>query len=167
MVATGVREVRGELPLERIEAELTELAGQLAAGECRWLLLVSEYDRREGYLQWGCRSCVQWLSWQCGLDGRAAREKLRVARALDDLPVVTREFGAGKLSYSKVRALTRIATPENEADLVDLAEHATAAQVERVVRGYRRSGKSDDDRSDAERQHEGRFLRIELDDAPY
>jgi hypothetical protein len=70
MATTQIREV----PLERIEAELTELAGQLAAGECRWLLLVSEYDRREGYLQWGCRSCAQWLSWQCGLDGRATRE---------------------------------------------------------------------------------------------
>ncbi len=105
MVATDVREVRGEIPLERIEAELTELSGQLAAGECRWLLLVGEYDRREGYLQWGCRSCVQWLSWQCGLDGRSARDKLRVARALEHLPVVTREFAAGRLSYSKVRAL--------------------------------------------------------------
>ena len=133
-----------EVPLERIEAELTELAGQLAAGECRWLLLVGEYDRRDGYKQWGCRSCVQWLSWQCGLDTRAAREKLRVARVFEVLPVITREFGAGKLSYSKVRALTRIATPENEADLVELAEHATAAQVERVVRAYRRTQKADD-----------------------
>ena len=170
MTATEIREVRGGIPggmpLERIEAELTELAGQLAAGECRWLLLVSEYDRREGYLQWGCRSCAQWLSWQCGLDARAAREKLRVARALDDLPVISREFAAGKLSYSKVRALTRIATPETEADLAELAEHATAVQVERVVRGYRRSRNAEDERSDAERQHAERFLRLELDDAP-
>lgn len=166
MAATGIREVSGELPLERIEAELTELAGQLAAGECRWLLLVAEYDRREGYLQWGCRSCAQWLSWQCGLDARAARERLRVARALDDLPVITRGFAAGRLSYSKVRALTRIATPENEADLAELGEHATAVQVERVVRGWRRSRNAQDERDEAERQHEGRFLRIELDDAP-
>ena len=165
-MATDVREVRGDMPLARIEAELTELAGQLAAGECRWLLLVGEYDRREGYKQWGCRSCVQWLSWQCGLDGRSARDKLRVARALEHLPVVTREFGEGKVSYSKVRALTRIATPENEADLVELAEHATAAQVERVVRGYRRARNAGDDRSDADRQHAERFLRIELDDGP-
>jgi len=170
MAATESREVRGEvrggMPLERIEAELTELAGQLAAGECRWLLLVSEYDRREGYLQWGCRSCAQWLSWQCGLDARSAREKLRVARALDDLPVISREFAAGKLSYSKVRALTRIATPDNEADLAELAEHATAVQVERVVRGYRRARNAADERSDAERQHAERFLRLEVDDAP-
>lgn len=166
MTASPIEEVIREVPLERIEAELTELAGQLAAGECRWLLLVGEYDRRGGYQEWGCRSCVQWLSWQCGLDGRAAREKLRVARALEDLPVITREFSAGRLSYSKVRALTRIATPENEADLVELAEHATAAQVERVVRGYRRARKADDERSDADRQHAERFLRLELDDAP-
>ncbi len=165
MAATETREARGGMPLERIEAELTELAGQLAAGECRWLLLVAEYDRREGYLQWGCRSCAQWLSWQCGLDARTSREKLRVARALDDLPVITRGFAAGRLSYSKVRALTRIATPENEADLAELAEHATAVQVERVVRGWRRSRNAQDERDEAERQHEGRFLRIEFDDA--
>ncbi len=119
----------GDLPLERIEAELTELAGHLAAGECRWLLLVAEFDRRAGWEQWGCRSCVQWLSWQCGLGGRPAREKLRVAHALDSLPVITREFAAGRLSYSKVRALTRIATAGNDAELADLAMHATAVQV--------------------------------------
>ena len=158
----------GDLPLERIEAELTELAGHLAAGECRWLLLVAEFDRRAGWEQWGCRSCVQWLSWQCGLDGRAAREKLRVAHALDSLPVITREFAAGRLSYSKVRALTRIATAGNEAELADLAMHATAVQVERVVRGYRRAGSADDERESAERAHAERWVRIEpADDGTY
>jgi hypothetical protein len=164
MTAVQIGEVRGEMPLERIEAELTELAGQLAGGECRWLLLVGEYDRREGYQQWGCRSCAQWLGWQCGLDGRAAREKLRVARAIDDLPLVTQAFAAGRLSYSKVRALTRIATPDNQADLVELAEHATAVHVERIVRGFRRAKRAHDERDETERQHAERFLRIEIDE---
>ena len=102
-----------EMPLERLEAEITELAGHLAAGECRWLLLVGEFDRRAGYEQWGCRSAAAWLSWHCGLDMRAAREKVRVARALEELPAITQEFALGKLSYSKVRAPTRVATPIN------------------------------------------------------
>ena len=125
------------MPLERLEAEITTLAGHLAAGECRWLQLIAEYDRRGGWEQWGCHSAVQWLGWHCGLDGRAAREKLRVGHALVELPLITEEFAAGRLSYSKVRALTRIATPMNEADLVMLAQHATAAQVDRIVSAYR------------------------------
>ena len=115
------------MPLERLEAEITELAGHLAAGECRWLQLIAEYDRRAGYEQWGCHSAVQWLGWHCSLDARAAREKLRVAHALADLPLIIEEFAAGRLSYSKVRAITRVATPTNEEDLVMLAQHAAAS----------------------------------------
>lgn len=99
------------IPLERLEAEITELAGHLAAGECRWLLLVGEFDRREGYEQRACRSTATWLNWHCGLDMRLAREKVRVARALEELPAITSEFALGKLSHSKARALTRVATP--------------------------------------------------------
>ena len=84
------REARNEvlvpesMPLERIEAEITELAGHLAAGECRWLLLVAEFDERRGHEQWGSRTCAHWLSWHCALDVRSAQEKLRVAHALRD-----------------------------------------------------------------------------------
>ena len=83
------------VPLERLEAEITQLAGELAAGECRWLQLIAEYDRRRGYEQWGCHSAVQWLGWHCGLAGRAARARLRVAHALTELPTITEEFGRG------------------------------------------------------------------------
>ncbi len=74
------------VPLERLEAEITQLAGELAAAECRWLQLIAEYDRREGWAQWGCHSAVQWLGWHCGLSGRAARDRLRVAHALARAP---------------------------------------------------------------------------------
>jgi hypothetical protein len=83
---------------------------------------------------------------------------VRVARALESLPLITSEFGAGKLSYSKVRALTRVATEANEADLVGLAQHATAAQVERVVRAYRSVLDGDDDTAAANRRHAVRYL---------
>src|SRR5438876_961315 len=117
-----------ELPTERLEAEITEFAAHLAAAECRWLELVAEYDRRRAYETWGCISCAYWLNWKCGLDMRSARDKVRVARALEGLPVVRSAFTAGRLSYSKVRAITRVATPGTEAGLVMLAEHATGAQ---------------------------------------
>jgi len=127
-----------EMPLERLEAEITELAGDLAAGECRWLMFIAAYDRREGWRQWGCRSCSFWLSWRCGVDERTAREKLRVAHALELFPKVREAFAAGRLSYSKARALTRIAGPDTEAELVEMALHATAAHIESIARGYRR-----------------------------
>jgi hypothetical protein len=153
-----------ELPLERLEAEITELAGHLWAAESRWLALVAEFDRRKGHEAWGCRTAAQWLAWQCGLDGRAAREKVRVARALEVLPAITERFAVGALSYSKVRALTRIATPSNERDLAPLAEAATAVQVERIVRAYRGVLSSDEERERANEQHASRYLRIDPDD---
>ncbi|MBI2169716.1 MAG: DUF222 domain-containing protein [Actinobacteria bacterium] len=123
------------VPLERIEAEITELAAHLAAAEARWLALIGEFDRREGYLAWGCRSAAAWLNWRCGLSMPAAHERVRVARALLDLPVTQAAFCSGELSYSKVRAITRVATPDCEPDLVDVARGSTAAQLERITRG--------------------------------
>jgi hypothetical protein len=152
------------MPLERLEAEITELAGHLAAAECRWLLLIAEFDRREGHAQWGCQTCAHWLSWQCGLAPRAARERLRVARALEELPLITAAFASGTLSYSKVRAMTRVATPDNEAELLTIGEHGTAIHVERAVRAYRRV-RAIDDETDAENaRHATRFLQYDWDD---
>ena len=71
--ALDARDEAATMPLERLEAEITNLAGHLAAAECWWLLLVAEFDRREGWSHWGCKSLVHWLGWQCGLDARAAR----------------------------------------------------------------------------------------------
>jgi hypothetical protein len=146
------------MPLERLEAEITELAGHLAAGECRWLGLVAEYDRRAGHESWGCRTIAHWLSWHCGLDMRSAREKVRVAHAIVDLPLVREEFGAGRLSYSKVRAITRVATPANEEQLVMYAQHATAAQTERIVRTYRGGRSSDEETEAANQLHDDQYL---------
>ena len=108
------------------------LAGQLSAATCRWLLLIGELDRRKAHEQWGCASMAQWLSWKCGLGMVAGRQHVRVARALTQLPVICDRFASGVLSYSKVRALIRIATPATEVKLVEFAEVATAAQLERT-----------------------------------
>ncbi|HUP68407.1 MAG TPA: DUF222 domain-containing protein [Acidimicrobiales bacterium] len=109
----------------------------IAAATCRWLLLLAEFDRREGWAVWGARSCADWLSWRCGIGRVAARDHLRVAHRLEELKLVRAGFAAGELSYSKVRAITRVATPETEATLVELARHATANHMEQIARAYR------------------------------
>jgi hypothetical protein len=152
------------LPLERLEAEITTLAGHLAAAECRWLLMVAEFDRRKGYEQWGCWCASQWLGWKCGIEERAAREKVRVARALNGLPTITEAFAKGELSYSQVRALTRVAEPATEADLLMIARHATAAQLERLVRSYRGVLRRQDETLAANERHDRRFLSWHWDD---
>jgi hypothetical protein len=142
--------------LERLESEITELAAHIHAATCRWLCLVAEFDRREGWAQWGCRSCAEWVSWRCALAPVAAREHVRVARRLQELPLVRGAFSRGQLSYSKVRALARLETVEREADLLELARIATAAQLERLVRGYR--GVVAVERAAAEGAHRDRLL---------
>jgi hypothetical protein len=145
---------------DRLEREIGELTAHISAATCRWLLLVAEFDRREGYLAWGCRSCAQWLSWRCGVAIRSAQEKLRVARRLGELPAVTAAFSRGELSYSKARALARVATSETEAELLELALHATAAQLERLTRAYRGAATA----GEANDAHDRRFLEYSWED---
>src|SRR5919198_6224219 len=111
----------GALSFDELEAELATLAAHLYAGTCRWLELVGELDRRGGWAESGRASCAEWLAWRCALAPRAAREHVRVARRLPELPLVHAAFARGELSYTKVRALTRVATAKNEKALLDLA----------------------------------------------
>src|SRR5215216_5824575 len=122
---------------DRLADEITELASHIHAATCRWLGLVAEFDRRGGWFEWGCRSCAQWVSWRCGIAPVAAREHVRVARRLEELPSIRAAFADGQLSYSQVRALTRVEKVDKEEELLSLARHATAAQLERLVRAYR------------------------------
>jgi hypothetical protein len=131
-------------PLERLEAEICELAGHLAAATCRFLVLLGDFDARRGWASWDMASCAAWLSWKCQLSSGTAREHVRVARALRDLPVIRAEFAAGRLSYAKARALTRIATPGNEQGLAEIAAPMTANQLERFARAHRKVTAADD-----------------------
>jgi hypothetical protein len=124
--------------LERLEDEIVELAAHIHAATCRWLGLVAEFDRLRGWEAWGCRSCAHWIAWRCSISDVAARDQVRVARRLQELPRIREAYAAGELSYSKVRALTRVGAVAREDELLGLARHATAAQLERMVRGYRR-----------------------------
>src|SRR5215218_2698060 len=94
------------LSLRELEAQITELAGHLNAADHRWLVLIAEFDRRNGWADGLTQSCAHWLSWKCGLDLGAAREKVRVARALKSLPQIAEAMSRGEVSYSKVRAVT-------------------------------------------------------------
>ena len=126
-------------PLPELAAAITAGAVRLAAATAAWLRLIAEFDRREGWHGYGIASCAHWLAWQCGLSPGAAREHVRVARSLESLPLITAAFAEGRLSYSKVRALTRIAEPDSEASLLEVALELTASQVERTVRQWRRA----------------------------
>ena len=126
-----------EVPLPRLADELTTYAAHLAAAEARFCEVLAVFDEREGWAAVGVLSCAHWLAWRCGLSPGAAREKVRVARALTDLPSVRRAFAAGRLSYSQVRAITRVATPEDEEQLVQWALHCPASQLERLLAGVR------------------------------
>ena len=130
-------------PLERVEARIVELAGQIAAATCELLLLVAEFDAANGAGSWGMGSTAQWLSWHCGVGRRAAREQVRVARALRDYPQLVVPFQQGRLSYSKVRAVTRVATEATIDLLIEWALWAPAAQLERITAGWQRSMRKD------------------------
>jgi hypothetical protein len=124
--------------VESLIAEIVDLCAHIHRAEYRLLTLIRRLDALEG---WNAEmpSCAHWLNARCGLDLVTAREKVRVAHALADLPLVDEAFRAGRLSYSKVRAVTRIATAADEAELVEFAASTTAAHVEQHVRARRQA----------------------------
>lgn len=118
--------------------EIAELAAQIHVATHRLLLKLRDFDAVHGWAGGGFRSTAAWLSWRTGISPGSAREKVRVARALAYLPRISAAMERGELSYSKARALTRVADPESERRLLDVALNATAAQVERLVAGWSR-----------------------------
>ena len=150
----------GEVSSAEIEDRLSRWASSLAAAECEFLDLLAEFDAREAWGDSGMRSTAHWLSWRLGLTLGVAREKVRVARALQHLPLIHSEFASGALSYCKVRALSRVATDATEAELVHVARGATGAQLETVVRQWRRTLIGDT----AASSHARRGVRCRIED---
>ncbi|MCZ6656852.1 MAG: DUF222 domain-containing protein [Gammaproteobacteria bacterium] len=149
-------------PIDDLEDELISSWRDVSQATHRFLLLLREFDLRQGWREWGMVDCADWLNLKCGITRNTAQEKLRVAKTLRLLPQVEEAFKRGDLSYSKVRALTRIATDVNETDLLDYAIHASAAQVERYCRQLRNG--STDSVDAARRAHEGRSLSRSFND---
>lgn len=158
---------------ERLGAQITLLAGQINAATHRLLKLIAEFDRRKAWSGGGTvRSCAHWLNWKCGIALVAAREKvpdkagqaLRVAQALATLPLIDAAFAAGEISYSKVRAMTRIATPRNEDYLLHIARHGTASHVEGVVRRYRKMQQQNVEAVERQQDNERQLVYYQDDD---
>ena len=148
--------------LDRLGDEIALLSAHLDAATARLLDLIRDFDARGGW-NTGFRSCAAWLSWRVGLNLGAARERVRVARALGTLPALAQALARGELSYAKVRALTRVATPETEARLLAVGRAGTAAHVERIVRGWRQVDRRAEAR-ESRRQHASRALHVYQDE---
>src|SRR6185295_12053384 len=105
--------------------EIAEIAGRINVATHRLLTCVRRFDEAEGWGDQGAQSCAHWLTWRVGMDPGTAREKVRVARALGGLPAIDGAFAEGRVSYAKVRAMTRVATAANEARVLEVALEAT------------------------------------------
>ncbi len=157
-----VPQLRRQTETAALGDAIAELASRIQAATYELLVMIRQFDERGGWGQ-GFTSCAHWLNWRTGLAMGAAREKVRVARALADLPRLSDAMRRGTVSYSKVRAITRVATPETEERLLTFARSGTAAHVERLTRAWRRVDRiaaADADR----RQHEGRRLTTWVDE---
>src|SRR5437879_10278570 len=149
--------------LERLGDEIAELSAHLEVANARLLDLIREFDARGGWGVQGARSCAHWLAWRLGIELNAARERVRVARALGNLPKLRDALAHGELSYAKVRALTRVATPETEDRLLAFGKAGTAEHVERIVRGWRLVDRQAEARETA-RRHAIRALHVYQDE---
>src|SRR5687767_14024452 len=129
------------LSMEEVAAlgeAIAETAAIVDIATHRFLTQLREFDRVDGWHRAGALSCAHWLSWRVGMDLGAAREKVRVATKLGELPLIDEALRKGEISYSKVRAMTRVATADNEAELLGMARCATGAQLEKICRLKRR-----------------------------
>ncbi len=148
--------------MDRLGDEIAELSAHLEAATARLLDLIRDFDERLGWNN-GFRSCAHWLAWRVGIELGAARERVRVARALGGLPRLADALAHGELSYAKVRALTRVATPETEERLLAVGKAVTACHVERIVRGWRRVDQLAEAR-ETESRHKRRGLHVYQDE---
>jgi hypothetical protein len=149
-------------PVEHLGEAIADLAARIHASTYELLAMLRQFDEQMGW-NTGFVSCAHWLSWRTGIDMGAAREKVRVAKALATLPRLSGALQRGEISYAKVRALTRVATPENEERMFLLACTATAAQVERVARAWRRCDRLEEAR-DTDRRRLARSVSTYVDE---
>ena len=129
--------------LFQLGERIAELAARINAAESRMMTLIADFDRRGGWRD-GFGSCAEWLAWRIGIKIGPARERVRTARALETLPRTADALADGSISYAKVRALTRVATPEREAELLEFARAGSAAKLERTVRMWRRLSRDEE-----------------------
>jgi hypothetical protein len=146
------------VPIDELDQAIVDLSSRINAATYELLVLIREFEDRAGYLKWGLKDAIEWLSYRCDLSRSAAYEKVRVARALRKLPAISASFSTGELSYSKVPALTRVAGDHNELDLLEFALRTTAVRVEERCRELRFGMAASTDI--ASRAHTNRSLRF-------
>ena len=148
-------------PIEELDRNILILCGRINTATYELLVLIREFDERAGWLKWGMQNCAEWLAWRCDFSMTTALEKVRVAHALKWLPAISQGFSTGKLSYSKVRALTRVANRQNENTLLAFALRHSAAHVAERCRELRCG--TDASTDEAARAFANRSLRIRRD----
>ncbi len=148
-------------PIEELDQNILSLCTRINAATYELLVMIREFDERAGWAKWGLHSCAEWLAWRCDLSLATAREKVRVAHALKTLRMISEAFSSGELSYSKVRSLTRVATAENEAELLAFALRNTATFVAERCRELKMGNA--DSLVVAERAFASRGLRVRRD----
>src|SRR5262249_29433465 len=136
-MASPVTSGRTFRPIDDLESSLIESWQTVSRATREFLVLLREFDLRQGWKSYGSVDCADWLNFRCGISRVTAQEKVRVARQLWVLPDIDAAFARGDLSYSKVRALSRVACTSNEGELLGYAMHATAAQVDAYCRRLR------------------------------
>ncbi|NNK62503.1 MAG: DUF222 domain-containing protein, partial [Gemmatimonadetes bacterium] len=146
---------------------IAELARSIQVAEAEMMQLIVEFDERRGWAEAGFPSCAEWLAWRIGVRLNAARERVRTARALAELPQASAAMAGGELSYAKARALTRVATPESEGQLLELAGAGSAENLERVVRAWKAMDDARELSAEQARHRRRRFTVFVDDDGAY
>ncbi len=144
--------------IERMD-HIAVLYGEITAATREFLRVLAESDRHRDWAEEGFGSCAEWLAWRIGVTRNTANEKVRAALALEDLPLISAAMARGEISFSKVRALTRAGTPENEAELLEFARAGSAASLERLIRGWKTLSRGDEGRAERAR-YARRYLSV-------
>lgn len=147
--------------LQKLGERIADLAASINAAEGRMMALLADFDRRGGWKD-DFGSCAEWLAWRTGTKIGPARERVRAARALEDLPRTAEALKRGRLSYAKVRAITRVATPESEEKLLEFARTASAARLEQRVRMWKQLSREGELTAEQVR-HRNRALSVFVD----
>ena len=153
--------------LYRLGERIAELAARINSAEARMMTLIADFDRRGGWKDGGYSSCAEWLAWRLGMKIGPARERVRAARALESLPQTADALAEGTISYTKVRALTRVATPEREAELLEFARASSAARLERTLRMWKKLSRDEELTAEQARRRSRTFSIVVDGDGMY
>ncbi len=152
-----------ELELREIESELVSVAWKQHANKYRQLKLLAEYDRRNGWIAHGATSCAVWWAEVCGIARNTAREQLRVARALEEVPALDAAMAEGRLSYAKVRVISRYSDVDNASELIEIADRCSAGRLGMHLAAWRRDNSSETALSTAQYDARSMSWRVEPD----